>query len=151
GYDVREHLACMQGDAMGIAIAGHVVRPAAHGDFENCNRLCHQVHGHDRAGELKDAVAQGSAAVVEHDGRITGYATVIGFFGHAVGETNKDLKALIGAAGEFAGPGLLLPTRNGELFRWCLTSGLRIAQPMTLMSKGLYNEPSGAFLPSILY
>ena len=31
-------------------------------------------------------------------GRITGYATVVGFFGHAVGESNEDLKALIGAA-----------------------------------------------------
>jgi len=151
GYDVREHLACMQGNAVGISIAGHLVRPAADADFENCNRLCREVHGHDRAGELKDAIAQGSAMVVEHDGRITGYATVVGFFGHAVGQTNKDLKALIGAAKEFAGPGFLLPTRNGELFRWCLNSGLRIAQPMTLMSKGLYNEPAGAFLPSILY
>jgi len=151
GYDVREHLACMQGNALGISIEGHVVRPAANADLENCNRLCQEVHGHDRAGELKDAIADGSAAVVEHDGRITGYATVVGFFGHAVGETNEDLKALIGAAKEFAGPGLLLPTRNGEVFRWCLTNSLRITQPMTLMSKGLYNEPAGAFLPSVLY
>src|SRR6266699_3506706 len=151
GYDVREHLVCMQGSGLGISVEGHVVRQATKADLENCNRLCRNVHGHDRAGELKDAAAQGSAIVAEHDARITGYATVIGFFGHAVGETNKDLKALIGAAAEFAGPGFLLPTRNGELFRWCLSNGLRIAQPMTLMSKGLYNEPSGAFLPSILY
>jgi predicted N-acetyltransferase YhbS len=151
GYDVREHLACMQGKPLGISVAGHVVRPAAEADLESCNRLCREVHGHDRAGELKDAIAQGSATVVEHDERITGYVTVVGFFGHAVGETNKDLKALIGAAKEFAGPGFLLPTRNGELFRWCLGNGLRITQPMTLMSKGLYNEPAGAFLPSILY
>lgn len=67
------------------------------------------------------------------------------------GETNQDLKALIGAPKEFAGPGFLLPTRNGELFRWCLSNGLRVAQTMTLMSKGLYNEPAGAFSPSILY
>jgi GNAT superfamily N-acetyltransferase len=151
GYDVREHLACIQGKSLGISIEAHVVRPAAEADLEGCNRLCRQVHGHDRGGELRDAIAQGSATVVEHDGRITGYATIIGFFGHAVGETNKDVKALIGAAKEFAGPGFLLPTRNGELFRWCLSKGLRIAQPMTLMSKGLYNEPAGAFLPSILY
>jgi GNAT superfamily N-acetyltransferase len=151
GYDVREHLACMQGNALGISIEGHVVRPAADADLENCNRLCREVHGHDRAGELKDAIADGSAAVVEHDGRITGYATMVGFFGHVVGETNEDLKAIIGTAKEFAGPGFLLPTRNGEVFRWCLSNGLRIAQPMTLMSKGMYNEPAGAFLPSILY
>jgi predicted N-acetyltransferase YhbS len=151
GYDVREHLACIQGNALGISVDGHVVRPATEEDVDACNRLCTRVHGHDRGGELRDAIAQGSANVVEHEGGITGYATIIGFFGHAVGETNKDIKALIGAAKEFAGPGFLLPTRNGELFRWCLNNGLRIAQPMTLMSKGLYNEPAGAFLPSILY
>jgi hypothetical protein len=151
GYDVREHLACMQGNALGISIEGHVVRQATEADLENCNRLCREVHGHDRSGELRDAIARGSATVVEHHECITGYATVIGFFGHAVGETNADVKALIGAAKEFAGPGFLLPMRNGELFRWCLHNGLRIAQPMTLMSKGLYNEPAGAFLPSILY
>ena len=151
GYDVREHLACMQGNALGISVEGHVVRPATGGDVDACNRLCAQVHGHDRSGELRDAIAHGSANVVEHEGAITGYATIIGFFGHAAGETNEDIKALIGAAKEFAGPGFLLPTRNGELFRWCLNNGLRVTQPMTLMSKGQYNEPAGAFLPSILY
>jgi hypothetical protein len=44
-----------------------------------------------------------------------------------------------------------LPTRNGEVFRWCLENGLRVVQPMTLMSVGLYDEPAGAYLPSILY
>ena len=151
GYDVREPLACMQGKALGISIEGHVVRLATEADIDNCNRLCQQVHGQHRGGELRDAIAKGSATVVESDGEITGYATVIGFFGHAVGETNNDLKALIGAANAFAGPGFLLPSRNGELFRWCLRNGLRITQPMALMSKGLYTEPVGAFLPSILY
>jgi hypothetical protein len=28
---------------------------------------------------------------------------------------------------------------------------LRVVQPMTLMSVGLYNEPRGAFMPSVLY
>ena len=34
GYDVREHLACMQGNALGISIEGHVVRPATEADIE---------------------------------------------------------------------------------------------------------------------
>jgi hypothetical protein len=89
--------------------------------------------------------------VVEYAGRITGYATMIGFFGHAVAEGNDDLKALIGAAPAFPGPGFLLPTRNSHMLRWCLAHGLRVVQPMTLMSTGLYNEPAGAWLPSILY
>src|SRR6266480_6279142 len=103
GYHVREHLACMQGNPLGISIEGHMVRPATEADLADCNRLCRQVHGHDRSGELRDAIERGSATVVDHDGRITGYGTIIGFFGHAVGQTNKDVKALIAAAKEFAG------------------------------------------------
>ncbi len=151
GYDVREPLACLQGPAINDVMAGYGVRPATPGDLEACNRVCRQVHGHDRGGELLDAVRQGAASVVEHDGRITGYATTLGFFGHAVGESNSELQALIGAAQTFAGPGFLLPIRNTKLFRWCLQRGLRVTQPMTLMSLGLYNEPAGAFLPSVVY
>ena len=151
GYDVREPLACLQGPAINDVMPGYGVRPATPGDLEACNRVCRQVHGHDRGGELLDAVRQGAASVVEHDGRITGYATTLGFFGHAVGESNSELQALIGAAQTFAGPGFLLPIRNTKLFRWCLQRGLRVTQPMTLMSLGLYNEPAGAFLPSVTY
>jgi len=63
----------------------------------------------------------------------------------------SNVQALIGAAESFAGPGFLVPTRNGELMRWRLDRDLRIIQTMTLMSVGLYNEPTGAWLPSILY
>jgi hypothetical protein len=42
---------------------------------------------------LRGAIRQSTATVVEHDGRITGYATIVGFFGHAVGETNNDESA----------------------------------------------------------
>jgi hypothetical protein len=90
-------------------------------------------------------------AVVEYDGRITACATSIGFPGHAVAENNAGMKALIGAASSFGGPGFLLPTRNAELLRWCPGQDLRIVQPMTLMSIGLHQEPTGAFLPSVLY
>ncbi len=151
GYDVREPLACLQGPAISDAIAGYGVRRATADDLDECNRVCRQVHGHDRGGELLDSIRQGAATVVEHDGRITGYATTVGFFGHAVGESNCELQALIGAASSFAGAGFLLPTRNTELFRWCLQRGLRVTQPMTLLSRGLYNEPAGAFLPSVAY
>ena len=45
----------------------------------------------------------------------------------------------------------ILPARNAELLRWSLEHGLRVVQPNTLMSIGLYNEPAGAWLPSILF
>ena len=151
GFEVREPLACMQGAPLSMNQPDRTVRSAIEADLDACNRVCRQVHGHDRSGELLDAIGQGVATVVEHDGYISGYATTVGFFGHAVGASNADLQALIGSAKEFAGPGLLVPTRNAELFRWCLTHGLRVVQPMTLMSFGLVNEPAGAYLPSVVY
>ncbi len=147
GFEAREHLSCLQGPSIGKALAGFSVRPAATGDLPACNELCFRVHGHARGGELADAIAQGAARVVLRAGRVTGYAAPLAFFGHAVGETNDDLKALIGAADAFPGPGFLVPTRNGELMRWCLGEGLRIVQSMTLMTIGLYNQPEGAWLP----
>jgi GNAT superfamily N-acetyltransferase len=151
GFAVREPLSVMQGQPLATQIPGYVVRPAIKDDLDACNQVCLRVHGHDRRGELIDAIRHRTATVVEHNGRITGYATAVAFFGHAVGETNEELKALIGAAPAFLGPGFLLPSRNAELFRWCLEHGLRVVQPMTLMSMGLYNEPAGAFLASIHY
>lgn len=151
GFDVREPLSVIHGPALESGIPGCDVRKATESDLGACDELCRKIHGHDRHGDLSDAVAQETATVVERDGRLTGYATVIGFFGHAIGETNEDLKALISAAPEFAGPGFQLPTRNAELLRWCLANGLRIRQPMTLMSLGRYQEPSGSFLPSVLF
>ena len=151
GFETREPLSVMQGKPLNLKIPGYEVRRAKEGDLEACNALCIRVHGHHRGGELREAIHDGSATVVERLGRITGYATVIAFFGHAVGESNDDLRALIGAAPALLGPGILVPTRNGDLFRWCLSNGLRLVQQMTLMSIGLYNEPTGAFLPAIHY
>jgi hypothetical protein len=151
GFVAREPLSTMQGPPLAMQIPGYSARPATELDLEACNQICVKVHGHDRAGELVDAIKQGTAMVVECAGRLTGYASSIAFFGHAVGETNESLKALIGAAPAFGGPGFLVPTRNAELFRWCLEHGLRVVHPMTLMSIGFYNEPAGAFLPSVLY
>jgi hypothetical protein len=84
-------------------------------------------------------------------GEITGYCTDIAFFAHAVAETNDGLKALIGSAAAFPDGGFLVPTRNGDLFRWCLQHDLRLVHQLTLMTIGLYNEPAGAYLPSVLY
>jgi len=151
GFVVREPLACMQGAPIRRVPPGYIVRRAQAEDLAACNDVCLQVHGHDRGGELSDAIRQKTAVVAESGGRIKAYASALAFFGHAVGETNQDLQALIGESEQFHGAGLLVPTRNAGLFRWCLENGLRVVQPMTLMTMGLYNEPAGAYLPSILF
>ena len=59
--------------------------------------------------------------------------------------------ALIAAATEFTGPGFLLPARNYEVFCVVPCKGLRLVQAMTLMTTGLYNEPTGAYLANVPY
>ncbi len=151
GFVVREPLSCMQGRTREREMAGCKVRTAHANDLDPCNSLARRVHGFDRGKELAEAIAQGAAQVVERGARITGYTTGLGFFGHATAEANLDLQALIAAAESFRGPGILVPSRNSALFRWCLDNGLQVVQPLTLMSTGLYSEPAGAWVPSITF
>ncbi len=151
GFDVRDPLACLQGRTIERSVPGCGVRPAQTADLDACAQLSLRVHGFNRAMELPSAIQQGTALVVERGGRITGYTTHMAFFGHATAETNLDMQALIASVDSFGGPGILVPTRNSALLRWCLANGLRVVQPMNLMSVGLYNEPAGAWLPSVLF
>ena len=151
GFETRETVSKIYGPPLNLKFPGYDVREARVVDLAACNTLCHRVHGHHRSGELEDAITAGTARVVEHLGAITAYATGVAFFAHAIAETNQGLKALIGAAPDIGGGGFLLPTRNGELFRWCLQNNLRLVHQMTLMTIGLYNEPTGGYLPSVLY
>lgn len=151
GFETRETVSKLDGRPLGISLRGYAVRPAANEDIPACNTLCERAHGHHRGGELEDAIKMGTARVVEHLGEVTGYCTDIAFFGHAVAESNNGLKALIGSASAFPGGGFIVPTRNGELFRWCLQHGLRLVHQLTLMTVGLYNEPARPYLPSVLY
>ncbi|WP_426570578.1 hypothetical protein [Streptomyces canus] len=151
GFVFRETVACMQGEPIMREMPGHTVREATDADRNACDELCRRVHGVDRGGEVADAIAQGTARVVERAGCVTGYATDLAFFAHAVAETTPDLQALIASAPAFGGPGILVPASDSTLLRWCLANGLGVVQLLSLMTIGLYNEPDGAYLPSILY
>lgn len=151
GFEVREPVACLQGRPPKSSPPGYLVREATPTDSDACDAVCRKVHGHDRGGELSDAIAEGTAFVVERDGRVVGYSTGLAFFGHSVAETADAMKALVSSASELGGPGILVPARDTALLRWCLDEGLRVVQVMTLMTTGLYNEPSGSYLLSILY
>ncbi|MCI0427132.1 MAG: GNAT family N-acetyltransferase [Nitrospiraceae bacterium] len=150
GFNASELLSNMTGKPIRATIPERKVRRASDDDAGACNALCRKVHGFDRMDEVAHAIAQGTAAVVERGGRITGYTTGVGFVGHGVGETNEDLKALIASADEFAGPGILIPTCNGELFRWCIENGLRVVQQMTLMDTHPPGPPNGVYWPAVL-
>ena len=151
GFDVRASFAAMSGDPLGLAMPGYAVRAATRDDAAACNALCSRVHGYDRAEELDEAIGSGTARVVERLGRITAYTTAISYFAHSVAETKDDLIALIGAAEDFGTPGFLVPLDNAQLFRWCLAHGLRVFFVTTLMTTGIYQEPRGAYMPSVGY
>jgi GNAT superfamily N-acetyltransferase len=151
GFDAVEPLSVMQGPPIRRGVPGRSVRTATERDVPECGRLCERIQGFARSFETKRAVAAGVAMVAERDGAISGYANGLGFWHHAAAESNEDLEALIDAASVFPGPGFLLPTRNGDLLRWCLERGLQIVMPMTLMVAGSYQEPTGPYLPSICF
>ena len=152
GFDVREPISTLQGKPISAVIPGRSVRVATESDLESCNAICRAIHGHNRNGELKDSIKQGIAKVVLHGEKITGYTSGLTYFNHSVGFTNDDLKALIVSETDcYGGPGILIPTRNAELFRWCLDNDLRLVHQLALMTIGMYNEPAGYYMPSILY
>ena len=147
GFQVREMLACLHGKPIAARI--RTVSLGDSEDIEACDRLCMRLHGYVRLDDISEALRSGYFSVVRREGRVTGYTTGIHFRGHTIGETNQDVELLIAAAQELPDPGILMPASNGELLRWAIDNGLRITQPLSLMTLGFYQPPAGAFLPSI--
>jgi GNAT superfamily N-acetyltransferase len=157
GFEVTEPIALMGGTARATLPVDVEVRPLAHTDLEACEQLSLSVHGFERTNELRDALqAPGLRPMAAiRDGRLVAYATTLSFFpaAYAIAESEEDMAALIAgalAAGD-AAASFLLPTRQHELFRWCLQAGLRVVKPMTYMTIGQHRDPSGAWIPSVLY
>lgn len=157
GFDVKEPTVVMSGRPAGDAPAGASVQPLAEEHLPACEELCLRVHGFERTNELRDAlmIPTMSPFVALRDDRVVAYASTLTFFpaAYAVAETPQDMQALIagGLAADERPASFLLPTRQAELFRWCLRSGLRAVKPMTYMVVGEYREPAGSWLPSVLY
>jgi GNAT superfamily N-acetyltransferase len=157
GFEVKEPAAVMNGTPSSGPAAGIEARPLEKGDLDECEELCLRVHGFERTNELRDALRFPglSPFVAVRAGRITAYATTLTFFpaAYAVAESEDDMRALIlGALAAREEPAsFLLPTRQADLFRWCLEEGLRVVKPMTYMAIGEYREPAGCWIPSVLY
>ena len=158
GFTLREPLLLMHKNAtVERAMRGSYsnafdVRPAHVDDIPECNQLCVSVHGFSRELELRQAIEQGEANLsIDKHGSISGYATGVGFFRHAVAKTNEGLKALVSSAPVIRGHGFFAPARNADLVRWLLESGFRIGWPANLMTIGQYKEPRSPYFPSIAY
>jgi len=156
GFDVKEPLALMEGALKGDEPADVTVRAIEEDDYEACAELCRKIHGFDRLNELKNMPPFLTSLVAVRNGRLTAYASAPHFWvmNHAVAETEDDMRALLIGAGNLVQDQpmtFLLPTRQTNLFRWCLKHGMRVIKPLTLMAMGEYHEPRGRYLPSVGY
>jgi predicted N-acetyltransferase YhbS len=151
GFILREPLFLMQGQPL-KSDNNRSARPVLdENDIYLCNNLCKSAYGFSREMELRQAINQGVAFMIEQDGSVMGYAAGIGILCHAVAKSNEDLKALISNASTILGPGFLVPGRNQEIISWLLGNGFQIGWPANLMTIGPYQEPLMPFLPSLAY
>jgi len=157
GFEVEEPVVVIGGRPRTGPVPGVDVRPLTIDDLPGCEALCRSVHGFERTAELGDALGGPGLHpyVATRSGRVVAYATTLTHFpaAYAVAETPDDRSALIaGTLADTETPAsFLLPTRQHELLRWCLRSGLRIVKPMTYMAIGEHRHPTGAWIPSVLY
>ncbi|REJ76217.1 MAG: GNAT family N-acetyltransferase [Acidobacteria bacterium] len=155
GFDIREPIVVISGSPEVEPSSEYTVRRFEEDDLEACSVLHICVHGYSRRRELRSLSKNFPSCVVEKDGEIRGYMTApnAGLLNHSIAKKEADMEALIAGAAKITGEPIsfLLPTRQADLFRWCLKNGFRVGKPFTLMSMGDYREPRGIFTPSVLY
>jgi GNAT superfamily N-acetyltransferase len=152
GFEVREPLALMK---LSPTAAGDFTVRAFHpGDFPALDDLCRRHCKVSRLNELKFWTSLDMPLFVrEREGRLRGYF-LPGKLGHSVAETTADALALFSQAGRVVPVDsalILCPMRHSELFQGALRAGHRVVKVLTLMTRGPYPEPDGAWTASYLY
>ena len=112
GFEVREMLVRFSEQPKLLVIPGYTVRPATVEDAWNGPRSASAFMVMIADESCVYSINEGTARVVEHDRRISGYMTGLGGVWHSLGESNEDLKALMASGGEFGGNGFLVPARE---------------------------------------
>lgn len=134
------------------------VRKLRHDDVDAADALCLATHKVSRRNELHSMITHGPEIDCHPharftQGRLTGFV-VPGFFGFAAGETPEDVvKTARVAIGALPEPlrRIVMPTRNGELYRLALREGFRSIKLGQMMALGPYETPSGHWCPSFAY
>lgn len=155
GFSVKEPLLLLSGRTSGAAPPLCEVRPMDDDDLAACNALCRKVHGFERGNELREALMVHEPFVLVRNARITGYLSAANSWlvNHGVAESDGDLRALLTGvcAQRDEELAFYLPSRDSRLLGWALTNGFRALKTATLMARGSYDAPRGAFLASAHY
>jgi len=152
GFEVREPLALMQ--LAPASTEDPTVRPFRPEDFSAIDDLCRRHYKVSRLNELKLWTSLGMPLFVREDaGRLRGYC-LPGKLGHTAAETAADALALFGQAARVVPSDtalVLCPMRYSELYQGALRAGHRLTKVLTLMTRGPYETPDGAWAASYLY
>jgi GNAT superfamily N-acetyltransferase len=152
GFQVREPLALMT--LTPAEATDTTVRAFQPDDFPILEELCRRHYKVSRLNELKFWTSLGLPLFVrERQGRVRGYF-LPGKLGHTVAETAADALALFGEAARVVPADqamMLCPMRPTELYHGALHAGHRVAKVLTLMTRGPYSAPDGAWTASYLY
>ena len=152
GMDVRETFAAMHGEPIHVSFPGYAVRPATGGRRGGLQRPVParpRAHPGGRGGRV-DRRRQGEGRRAPRaDHRPTRRAST-------TSATRSPRPTTIcrrsSAPRTTSGPrASSSPSTTRELFRWCLAHGLRVFFVVNMMTIGLYQEPRGAYLPSVGY
>lgn len=149
GFDTKEPVAYLELSPASVRDANF--RPATAADLAAMDELCRSIYHISREGECAALMQAGFPAFVIDRGRITGYLIATAM-GHGVAESDDDMLALLGSLGATIPQSLSnVPIREGELYRRALAAGHRNRKVMNLMALGPYEDPKGAWVPSVMF
>lgn len=149
GFVTREPLAYLS--LASGATPDRAIRPATAADLPAMDELCREVYRVSRKGECETLLAMKFPALVLDRGHIAGYLLSTAM-GHGVAESDDDMLALLAGHGATVPDAhSFVPIRNGELYRRALAAGHKNVKLMNLMSLGPYEEPQGAYAPSVMF
>lgn len=153
GFNVKDTLLLLLGSPTHTPLPDVRVERLREEHIPACCSLYRDIHGYDRANELRDAVKIFEPFVALRGNEVVAYASAFAIWGHGAARSEADLQALVLGAGALSEHplSLLLPIQQADMLRWCLAEGFRIVKPFTLMVIGNYQPPQGTAFPSVMY
>ncbi|MDP2948047.1 MAG: GNAT family N-acetyltransferase [Chloroflexota bacterium] len=158
GFEVKDGMALVRGRPRPGEHPAGVIRECEPSDLDALDGLSMEVLGFRRRGDIESVMAWTRPLLVERDGRPTGFVCRFAtpdstFLGPAVARDEETLRDLIAGAA-MSTPGelrFLLPVSCPWLLRWALQGGFSLVELDTLMVRGAYEAPAGAYMPSAWY
>ncbi|MEK6702962.1 MAG: GNAT family N-acetyltransferase [Planctomycetota bacterium] len=129
------------------------MRPVTEADLGSIGEISERQYGHSRVNEVRGFLAIGLPGFVlrREGGGDVGYYFA-GFLGHGFAQTPEDLADLVVFTARHSPPAIMkaiVPLGQHELHRRLLERGCRTLKLFNYMTVGPWEEPRGAWIPSV--